>query len=147
MRITSDTIDIKMSDDLDIIIDILDNDIAKATEYTGEVTTQMIVKRIFSRKHEWKFQPDCGANLFDHRGSQLTGDLITKIKSTVTNELIRELAFSTTDFQVKVIPLTSKEVAIVVLVQTRYMKDPVVVTGGLSLDSYAPTHTNLVKGV
>ena len=38
----------------------------------------------------------------------------------------------------KVIPLTKSQVTVIVILKTRYMKKPVVVSTGLSLDSFTP---------
>ena len=142
MRITNNSIDIKFSDDMDFIIDKDTSDLKKAYEFNGEVSTQMIIKRCFSDIGDWQMHPFTGAGLNKFEGLNFNRDLSGLIKTTIIDELTREFLFNSRNIDVKVIPLTKSSLKIVVAAQNNYMKKPVIVTSGLSLDSYVSRQTS-----
>lgn len=138
MRILRETTDIGFSDDMDFKFDSNTNDFFIANELNAEVSTQTIIKRIVSTPGEWKLQRECGAALGNFKGFTIDSDLISLIKSYIYDELTRNLTFDSRDLQVRVIPLSKSRVSIVVILKTEYMQKPVVVSTGLSLDSFTP---------
>ena len=145
MRILSDTTDLTFSDDMDFIVDSDTGDFRISTELTGEVTTQMVIKRIFSSSGDWKIHPQCGANLSAFRGFPLDSGLITLIKSRIVDELTREFLFHSGKISVKVIPLTKNLLTVIIIVRNPYMKQPVVVSSSLSLDTYTPISNKAIR--
>ena len=138
MRILKDTIDIGFSDDMDFIFDSAKQDLDIVNELNATVSTQTIIKRLVSTPGDWRLQPDCGAGLGDFKGYVIDEDLIILIKSFVLDELTRGLTFDPRDLRIKVIPLTKNQITVVVILKTDYMQKPVVVSTGLSLDSFTP---------
>lgn len=145
MRINVNSVDLKFSDDFDFIIDSNKKDLKLAKEFNGEVSTQMIIRRVFSDLGDWKIFPDCGSDLSRFEGTVFDRDVSTLIKTIIVDELSREFLFNSRNIQVKVIPLSKSNLHIVVLINNDYMKKPVVVSSGLSLDSYSNTHEKSLR--
>ena len=136
MRITGNSVDLKFSDDMDFIINSNVGDLKLAKEFNGEVTTQMVIRRVFSDLGDWKIFPSTGANLNQFQGIEFNREISNLIKTTIIDELSRDFLINSRNIQVKVIPLTSRNLSIIVMVQNSYMKKPVVVSTGLSLDNH-----------
>jgi len=138
MRLLKDTVDLGFSDDMDFIFDPNEEDMDIANELNATVSTQTIIKRLVSSPGDWKLQPDCGVGLGRFKGYNIDEDIISMIKSFVLDELTRGLTFDPRDLRIKVIPLTKTQVTVLVVLKTSYMKKPVIVSTGLSLDSFTP---------
>lgn len=135
MRLSRETKDVYMTDDYDLHFGE-NGDFRIAKESLGEVSVQMIQKRSFSKKGDWKANPDCGADLPAFFGRSDIYQSVQLAKSAIQSELTKELCFNPNNFQVNVIPVSSSYLTVVVLCKTEYMETPVVVSQGLSFDSF-----------
>lgn len=136
MRLDRDTFDLSFSEDMDFIFDEDKSDLKTTNDVEGELTIQMVIKRVFSSKGDWLLQSECGANLESFKGFEVNSDLISLVKSSIINELTRELMIDPRAIVIKAIPMGKTRLSLVIVVKTQYMKTPVVVAKGLSLDSY-----------
>lgn len=136
MRLDRNTFDLTFSEDMDFIFDEDKSDLKTTNDVEGELTIQMIIKRVFSSRGDWLLQSECGANLESFKGFEVNSDLISLVKSSIINELTRELMIDPRAIAIKAIPMGKTRLSLVIIVKTQYMKTPVVVAKGLSLDSY-----------
>lgn len=136
MRLDRNTFDLTFSEDMDFIFDEDKSDLKTTNDVEGELTIQMVIKRVFSSKGDWLLQSECGANLESFKGFEVNNDLISLVKSSIINELTRELMIDPRAIVIKAIPMGRTRLSLVIVVKTQYMKTPVVVAKGLSLDSY-----------
>ena len=132
-----------MTSDWDFAIDQQTGNLETVDNVNSEVLTQMIIKRVFSRKRDWALQPDCGADLEQYRGEEITESLILRIKSNIITELNKEQMLKGRNIDVKVIVISETEVMILIFAKTDVQADPVVVSSSLSLDSYVPVSHKL----
>ena len=143
MNITLSTTDLLMTNDMDFYVNESTGELEKADNINAEVISQMVIKRVFSRKGDWSMQPDCGADLYQFKGLPITEGLLTTIKSTILSELNREQMLQGHQMTVKTIPVSKTELLIVIFVRVELQLEPVVVTSSLSLDSYIPVSHKL----
>lgn len=143
MELKLDTTDLLMTSDWDFAIDQQTGNLETVDNVNSEVLTQMIIKRVFSRKNDWALQRDCGANLEQYRGEEITESLILRIKSNIITELNKEQMLKGRNIDVKVIVISDTELMILIFAKTDVQKDPVVISSSLSLDSYIPVSHKL----
>ena len=144
MRISFDTTDFSYSDDGDILFDNK-GDIRIVNDIDGKVSSETIAKRVFSNPGDWRRMPSYGSGVFTLVGSDTSNDIVSLIKSFVTDELVKEMAFNTNEFQVKVIPLGLRNYAVVVILQKGYMKSPVVVSTNISSNYFSNKNSNIAS--
>lgn len=144
MRIMYDTKDIAYSDDGDFLFE--ENDFKIVDDSRGEVSTQSISKRVFSNPGDWRRMPDFGSGVLSLVGNESVEGTISLIKSSITDELTKEMAFDSSTFSVKVIPLSLREFSVIVLLQKNYMKQPVVVSTNIS-SNYFSNKTGVIKSI
>ena len=138
MRILSDTKDLAFSDDFDFVFDSEKKDLKVVDDLNGQVTTQMVIKRVFSSQLDWKIHPECGANISAYKGFPLSTELLQTVKSAIITELTRDFLIDSGNISVKMIPLSKTRLSTVIVVKREYMQVPVVVSSGFSLDTYSP---------
>lgn len=143
MNITLSTTDLLLTNDIDFYVDEETGELAKADNINAEVISQMVIKRVFSRKNDWALQPNCGADLYQFKGRPMTESLLTTIKSTILSELNREQMLQGSQMSVKTIPVSQTELLIVIFVRVELQLEPVVISSSLSLDSYIPVSHKL----
>ena len=143
MRIMYDTKDVSYSDDGDFLFDNEKKDFKIITDLEGKVSSETIAKRIFSSPGDWKRMSDYGSGILDIVGNESNRDLITLIKSSITDELIKEMAFDSREFEVKVIPLSSRQYSVVVILQKGYMKQPIIVSSNISSNYFVDKNSGI----
>jgi hypothetical protein len=143
MRIMYDTRDLSYSDDGDILFDRETKDFKIIDDSEGKISSETISKRIFSNPGDWKRMPEYGSGILSLVGNDTAENVISLIKSAVTDELIKEMAFNSSEFEVKVIPLSLREYAVVVILQKGYMKVPIVVSSNISSNYFSDKNNKI----
>ena len=145
MRIMYDTKDISYSDDGDFLFDSEKKDFKVIDDLEGKISSETAAKRIFSNPGDWKRLPNYGSGVFTLVGNDTANNVISLIKSAITDELLKEMAFDSKDIQVKVIPLSLREYAVVVIIRKGYMKEPIVVSTNISSNYFTDKNSNNVS--
>lgn len=143
MRIMYDTRDFSYSDDGDILLDYDKGDIKIIDDREGKISSETIAKRIFSNPGDWRQLPSYGSGIFTLVGSDTSANIISLIKSAVTDELIKDMTFNSSDFRVQVIPLSLRQYAVVVVLRRGYMKVPIVVSTNISSDYFSDKNSSI----
>jgi len=136
MKIEYQTRDLIYTDDGDFMIDEISGDFLIKSDANGEITSQTITKRVFSNPGDWKMMQDYGSGIMKLVGNEITSDLIRVIKSSIFDVLTREFTLDSRDFETKVIPLSPREVSVIIIVKKRYMNQPIIVSSTLSSDFF-----------
>lgn len=132
MKIEYGTRDIIYTDDGDFLLDENTGDFLIKSDSNGDITSQTIAKRVFSNPGDWKMMQDYGSGIMNLVGNEASADIITVIKSSIFDVLTREFTLDSREFETKVIPLSSREFSVIILVKKRYMNQPIVVSGSIS---------------
>jgi hypothetical protein len=143
MRLMYDTRDLSYSDDGDILFDSEQKDFKVIDDSEGKISSETMAKRIFSNPGDWKRMSDYGSGILTLVGNDTAENVISLIKSAVTDELIKEMAFNSSEFEVKVIPLSLTEYAVVVILQKGYMKKPIIVSSNISSNYFSDKNSKI----
>tara|TARA_A100001201_G_C4096213_1_gene203932 strand:- start:6802 stop:7257 length:456 start_codon:yes stop_codon:yes gene_type:complete len=143
MRLMYDTRDLSYSDDGDILFDLDRKDFKVIDDSEGKISSETMAKRIFSNPGDWKRMPEYGSGILSLVGNDTAENIISLIKSAVTDELTKEMAFNSSEFEVKVIPLSLREYAVVVILQKGYMKQPIIVSSNISSNYFSNKNSGI----
>ena len=138
-----DTKDFSYSDDGDFLFNKDKSDFRIIDDTEGKVSSETVAKRIFSNPGDWRRLPTYGSGIFTLVGTDTSSNVISLIKSAITDELTKEMAFNSMDFEVKVIPLSLRDYAVVVIIQKGYMKVPIVVSTNISSNYYSDKNSSI----
>ena len=94
-----------------------EGDIKAVSNKFGRVARNLVIKRLNSVKGDWIFDENCGANIEDFYGANMSRNTMDVLQNQIVQSLTYDGFILNRNLSVEILPITLQEIKIIVIIK------------------------------